>query len=220
MKTTVILPTWSRVKQAALCTRRLLDTSSCDVVIVTEDDMHEFGDLADDKRVYFLPVSPRPRLTAVMKWNYGLECIPDYDAYVLGADDVWAHDDWHNEVLRVQKESGCGFVGINDGHSDGAQMSTFYLMTREFIVQHHGGVMAIPHYRSWAIDEEATIRAKRANQFVYAERAVLEHRHWIWGKSEQDENYKSARPAHDYDIMICKMRHARGFPDDFEAVIS
>ena len=220
MKTAVILPTWSRVKQAALCTRRLLDTSSCDVIIITEDDMHEFGDLVDDKRVYFLLVAKRPRLTAVMKWNYGLECMPDYDAYVLGADDVWAHDDWHNEALRVQRESGCGFIGINDGQRGSALMSTHYMMTREFIVQHHGGVMAIPHYRSWAIDEEATLRAKRANQFVYSERAVLEHRHYVWNKSEQDVTYCSAKPSHDYDVEICKMRHLRGFPNDFEAVIS
>jgi hypothetical protein len=220
MKTAVILPTWSRVKQAALCARRLLDTSLCDIVIVTEDDMREFGHLVDSRRVYFLLVAERPRLSAVMKWNYGLECMPDYDAYVLGADDLWAHDGWHEEALRVQRESGCGFVGINDGHSDGAQMSTHYMMTREFIVRHHGGVMAVPHYRSWAIDEEATIRARRANQFAYADRAVLEHRHWLWNKAENDLTYSSSNPAHDYDIAICRMRHAHGFPDDFEAVIS
>lgn len=218
MKTAVILPTWSRVQQAVQCVHRLLDTSEADVVIVTEDDLTPFIDIQLTRgRVFF--VKTTPRMTAVQKWNYGLERYPDYKAYVLGADDLWAQEDWHNEVLRVRMETGAGFIGINDGRSDGSIMSTHYFMTREFIVQHHGGVMAIPHYRSWGLDEEATIRAKRANQFAYAERAVLEHRHWVWGKAEQDENYKRARPAHDYDIMICKMRESRGFPDDFEAVI-
>lgn len=218
MKTAVILPTWSRVQQAVQCVHRLLDTSAADVVIVTEDDLTPFIDIQLRRgRVFF--VMTTPRMTAVQKWNCGLEMYPDYKAYVLGADDVWAHENWYNEVLSVRMETGAGFIGINDGRSDGSIMSTHYFMTREFIVQHHGGVMAIPHYRSWGLDEEATIRAKRANQFAYAERAVLEHRHWVWGKAEQDESYKRARPAHDYDIMICKMRESRGFPDDFEAVI-
>lgn len=217
MKTAVLLPTWSRVEQATLCTRRLLDTSSADVVIITEDDIWSFGDLVENSRVIFKQVSPR--MTAVQKWNYGLECEPDYAAYVLGADDLWAHDDWHNEALRVQDETKCGFIGINDGTTNGSILSTHYMLTREFIVNHHGGVMAVPHYRSWGLDEEATNRAKKANQFAYAEHAILEHRHWVWGKSPMDATYATAKKSHDYDILILKHRMSLGLPDDFEAVI-
>lgn len=218
MKTAVILPTWSRVKQAALCTRRLLDTSSADVVLVTEDDPIEFGDLLDIERVKFKRV--HPRMTAVQKWNYGLEHEPDYEAYVLGADDLWAHDEWHDEVLRVQSGSGVGFIGINDGATDGSVLSTHYLMTRQFIVEHHGGVMAVPHYRSWGLDEEATLRAKRAEQFAYAQYAVLEHRHWVWNTAAMDQTYAVAKHAHNYDIGTLRYRRSMGWPDDFERVIS
>lgn len=206
------------MQQASLCTRRLLGTSSADMILVTEDPIYDFvEDVLDDPRVRFVQVTPR--MTAVQKWNYGIELFDDYDAYVLGADDLWAHDEWHNEALRVQRDTGCGFVGINDGHTDGSHMSTHYLMTRDFIIQHHGGVMAIPHYRSWGIDEEATIRAKRANSFAYADRAVLEHRHWVWNAAQVDQTYSAGKISHDYDIMTLKMRSHRGYPDDFMAVI-
>jgi hypothetical protein len=171
-------------------------------------------------RVYFFSVAKSPRLTAVQKWNYGLECAPDYDAYVLGADDLWAHEEWHNNALRAQKESGLGFIGINDGHCDGSNVSTHYMMTREFIINHHGGVMAVPHYRSWGIDEEATSRAKKENQFFYAENSILEHRHFLWEKSKIDLTYSTAKTSHDYDVFICSIRRARSWPNDFEAVIS
>jgi len=217
MKTAVIIPTWSRVEQAVLCTHRLLATSSADAVIVTEDCIDDFGDLIFENRVMFVEVTPR--MTAVQKWNYGLECHPSYDAYVLGADDLWMHDDWHNEALRVQQTTGCGFIGINDGQTDGSHLSTHYMMTKDFIVHHHGGVMAIPHYRSWGVDEEASLRAKNANEFAYAEHAIAEHRHWAWGKSKLDQTYSSAIYAQKYDEAILRMREAHGFPNDFQEVI-
>lgn len=85
MRTAVILPTWSRVEQAALCTRRLLDTSSADVIVVTEDDISDWlnFNLFDEERFLFESVSPS--LTAIQKWNHGLKLYPDYDAYILGA---------------------------------------------------------------------------------------------------------------------------------------
>lgn len=218
MRTAVILPTWSRVEQATMCTRRLLGTSAADVVIVTEDDLTGFGDLLDNARVKFKAV--HPRMTAVQKWNYGLECEPNYEAYVLGADDLWAHDDWHDEALKVQQGAEVGFIGINDGSTDGSILSAHYLMTREFIVKHHGGVLAVPHYRSWGLDEEATIRAKRADQFAYAQHSVLEHRHWLWNMTAIDQTYAIARHAHNYDISTLKYRRSMGWPDDFPAVIS
>lgn len=217
MLTAVILPTWSRVEQAALCTRRLLETSSADVVIITEDDISGFGDLQNNPRVLFDLVPPG--MTAVQKWNHGLKMHPNYQAYVLGADDLWAHDGWHDEVLRVQSESQCGFVGINDGRTDGSILSTHYMMTREFIVFHHGGVMAVPHYSSWGIDEEATMRAKSANQFVYAQHAILEHRHYLWGKAQADATYMAGRRSRQYDIAIVRLRNSMGWPNDFERVI-
>lgn len=217
MKTAVILPTWNRTQQAVACVTRFLETSSVDVVIVTEDERAKY-DQVKSKRIKFVSVSPR--MTAVQKWNYGLECHPDYEAYFLGADDLWPDHGWHDEALRTHKTRNRGCIGINDGVTDGDHLATHYLMTREFIAQHNGGVMACPHYRSWSLDLETTERAKLAGQYAWAQHASVEHRHVHFKKAAMDETYKRGYGYHSYDALICERRRQMGWPNDFEAVIA
>jgi hypothetical protein len=160
------------------------------------------------------------QMNASEAWNYGLSMADDYEAYFLAADDIWAQDGWFDEVLRVHKATGAHMVGINDMHSDGNIMATHYWMTRQFIVEHNGGVMSCPWYRSWCMDLETTERAKRANTYAWAQHAKVEHRHVHWGAAPMDGTYAFAKPRHIYDQVVCDYRRRNGWPDDFEAVIS
>lgn len=225
MRTALILPTLGRPEQAAKCVEQLLRTSSADVVIITPiretvSDVwtRDYRHIMQSDRV--ICIDTIGSVNASDGWNLGLRKNPTYDAYFLAADDIWAHDGWHNEVLRVHKETGAGMVGINDMHSDGNIMATHYWMTRDFIVKHNGGVMSCPWYRSWCMDLETTERAKRAGQYVYAEHAKVEHRHVQWNAALMDDTYKLAKPKHIYDQVVCDYRRRHGWPDDFEAVIS
>jgi hypothetical protein len=225
MRTALILPTLGRPDQAAKCVEQLLRTSSADVVLVmpfhealSDTWTRDYTHVADDARVNFALTNDP--LNASEGWNHGLKMQPDYDAYFLAADDIWAEDGWFDEVLRVHKATGAGMVGINDMHSDGHIMATHYWMTRQFIVEHNGGVMSCPWYRSWCMDLEATERAKRANTYAWAQHAKVEHRHVHWGAAPMDGTYAFAKPRHIYDQVVCDYRRRNGWPDDFEAVIS
>jgi hypothetical protein len=80
---------------------------------------------------------------------------------------------------------GWGFVGFNDGHW-GEELSTHYLMSRRFIVEHFGGVIAWDCYRHSFNDREANERARRAGRYAWCEDAHVLHRHWIFGDRPQD----------------------------------
>jgi len=226
MRTALILPTLGRPDQAAKCVEQLLLTSSADVVLV----MPVTEVLLPTWQETYKHLLTEPRviracyiygsLNASEAWNYGLSDAPDYDAYFLAADDIWAQDGWFDEVLRVHKATGAGMVGINDMHSDGSIMATHYWMTRQFIVEHNGGVMSCPWYRSWCMDLETTERAKRANTYAWAQHAKVDHRHVHWGAAPMDGTYAFAKPRHIYDQVVCDYRRRNGWPDDFEAVIS
>lgn len=219
-KTAVILPTWNRVQQAAACTRRLLDTSDADVWIVSEDNPLLFGDdLFAHPRFHVAQTTPG--MTAVQKWNYGLlqSDAKGYSAYMLGADDIWPVTDGWLEKAIEQLSCGAGCVSWHDGVTDGAQLGTHFVLSREFIVARQHGVLCVPHYRSWGLDVETTARAQKAGAYHWLRDVLVEHRHPHFGKAPMDDTYRVGYSKHAYDMMILKARERANWPDDFEAVI-
>lgn len=220
MRTAVILPTRGRTTQAVKCIDRLVQTApSVDVFVVTEDDPRDFGALlALEDQVHLVPTTPG--MTAVQKWNYGFERVhARFDAFFLGADDLWFNTGWLEEIVGTMERTGAGCVSPNDGVTEGNQLGTHYLMTKDFIRDVNGGVMVCPHYRSWCLDVETTERAKRARSYAWAKDSSVEHRHVHFGKAEMDDTYKRGYAVHQYDQFICELRRREGWPDDFVRII-
>ncbi len=153
--------------------------------------------------------------TAVEKWNLGLQlALGEWIA--LGADDLIYHHTWAEEALRANTG---GFVGFNDMWLRTDEFSTHFMMTRDFMIEHNGGCLAIPAYHSWCIDMETAARAKRAGVYVWARKAIVEHRHVDHGIARMDATYEIGRKWHEIDKTIFENRELAGFPDDFEPVI-
>lgn len=218
MSVCVVMPTMGRTEQARACVARICDTApQAAVVVVTRDNREVFESTGLPGQVRYCDAADE--LTAVQKWNYGLKCALGFDAYVLGADDLWPQDGWLDAALEAAS-LGFGFVGLNDCHTDGAQLATHFLVTRDFIASHLGGVLCVPHYRAWYLDVEATARAKRAHQFAYAVNARVDHRHVHWGKAEMDETYRRGYAVHRYDMLIHAARERAGYPNDYVPIIN
>ncbi len=153
--------------------------------------------------------------TAVEKWNIGAaQALGEWIA--LGADDLIYHKSWAEEALRANIG---GYVGFNDVWLKLKEFSTHFMMTRSFMVEHNGGCLAIPAYHSWCIDMETAARAKRAGVYVWARKAIVEHRHVDHGIARMDATYEIGRKWHEIDKTIFENRELAGFPDDFEPVI-
>jgi hypothetical protein len=153
-------------------------------------------------------------------WNDALAATAG-DPVVLVADDLMFNHGWLDAALKElgEFEDGWGLVGFNDGHF-GEELSTHYLMSRRFIVEVLGGVVAWPEYRHSFNDLETTERAKRANRYRWCEDARVDHEHWLFGDRGMDETDQRELPNHPGSQEGYLRRAAAGFPNDYDPVIT
>ena len=222
MKISVVIPSKGRPDQLAAGVKRLFETTrghDVEAVIVCDED--ETRGLVEDTlagtgQVIWVVES----LKVIPAFNAGL-AVSTGDAVVLGADDLWWGDGWLDAALAAlgTLDDLGGLVGLNDGAPIARDYATHYLMTRRYIAWNNGGVLACPHYEHTYIDPEACARAMRAGRYVYAADAVVEHRHWLWGKAAKDPTYAEADGTFERDRATYERRFAAGFPDDYAPVI-
>lgn len=152
-------------------------------------------------------------------YNTALRGAPDCDAYFMASDDMEFTPGWIEEVLAVlgAKLQGSGMVGINDTRKRPELPATHYLMTRDFIVQHNGGLAAYPYPVDYT-DVEAYERAKRAGKYAYAEGAIVKHL-WI-GLRGGDEHFQRNQTKRRAAKELYLWRCAHEFPDDVPAILT
>lgn len=234
----IILPTFHRATRLRECLESLHPTLPHAPIVETValpmlDDGESFGMLDRMKRQFtdrdsgacMLKVIPRTRVdaSAVQGWNYGLRrASHKSDLYVLAADDLMFRDGWLTNAIRALVKTGHDdmLIGFNDLSKNGKSYASHYMMTRKFIVRHHGGVMAIPHYHSWCIDWEAAARAKRVHRYLWAANSLVEHRHPGNRNAEMDSTYKAGYVQYaDSDHAMYVERMKKNFPDDFPPIL-
>lgn len=149
-------------------------------------------------------------------WNDAL-ALSTGDPVVFAADDLEWQGGWLDVALERLSEfdEGCGLVGFNDGHWDGnSGISTHYLMSRRFIVEVLGGVVAWDFYRHSFNDAEVNARARAAERYAWCEEARVYHSHWLFGDREMDATDTRTLGDHGEAERIFKRRQAEGFPND------
>ena len=152
-------------------------------------------------------------------WNDALAAC-NGDPVVLAADDLEFQPGWLDAALQCLTgfPDGWGLVGFNDGHW-GAELSTHYLMSRRFIVEVLGGVVAWQAYSHSFNDREANDRAHMAGRYAWCEQAHVRHNHWLFGDRPQDPTDTRLLGEHPASAQAYEQRKAVGFPAEQEAVI-
>lgn len=162
-----------------------------------------------------LAICKQSRMGCAYAWNTALEAYPDADIYVIGSDDAIFQPGWLEAALKaLAKIDGSGLVGFHSGEKD--ELALHYMMTRDFLIEHHGGVAAVPHYSSWCVDTEAVERARRARKYIKAMDALVLHE---WGGPDGDECYRLGAERRDENKALYYKRKKLGFPDDFEPIL-
>ena len=130
-------------------------------------------------------------------WNDAL-ALSNGDPVVLAGDDLEWQPGWLDAALQALQgfPDGWGLVGFNDGHWDGGELSTHYLMSRRFVVEVLGGVVAWECYTHSFNDVEMCERAQAAGRYVWAEDAKVYHAHWLFGDRPQDATDQRNLPRH------------------------
>lgn len=224
----VLIPTFFRPYGLSRVLRSVQDTAEFDNVIgttVISIVSHEKDDnlIGLDSKYKCITVNcEEPRMGCSYAWNTALAAFPNADIYVLGADDLYfLYGVW--TAVTKQVKAGYGMVGFNENNIHTLQVDkntgyvvpnpdtiSHYALTREFIVDHNGGVMAFPHYKAYKNDNETYERAKRVNMVVYDPDANIKH-DWKGTASYSHSAEKDKRTF--------LQRKELGFPDDFSPII-
>ena len=236
MRVAVLLPSTGRAERLGRCLRKLIVTSRphhLEICVVVDNDMNSCDAVMDAVARGSLPPEDAGRVRLALKhnvdyvgnsaaWNQALSMVSSEASYmVFAADDLIWHEGWLDEALRVMlttfDERG-GLVGFNDGHWDGNELSTHYIMSRWFVENVMGGKVAWEGYKHSFNDVEANGRAKKAGRFAWAPGAVVEHEHWTFGTREQDETDRRFLSGWAASQQLYADREAAGFPDPDEVV--
>lgn len=215
----ILFPTTGRPDRAVNCLRNLRDsvgTQSLEVVAAVDADPESKRVLAP--LVDVLDYSDGYRGCS-QAWN---DCLArsSGDPVVFAADDLVWEPGWLDRALERLAEfpDGWGLVGFNDGHWD-ESLSTHYLMSRRFIIEVLGGVVAWPQYRHSFNDLEVNQRARAAGRYKWCAQAHVRHDHWLFGTRECDDTDQRRLPDHPEDQRQFDARAAAGFPNDYAPVI-
>lgn len=224
----VLLPTCHRpdgLRRALTSLRATAPECSC-VVAVDPNDWDATAIVAAFG--YGLAPTPANYCGCHVAWNCALRAAPpDALAFVLGADDDEFMPGWLDAALAaLDTIGGSGVVGLEDDKVPGRAAkdrpffwASHFLMTRDFLVQHNGGVMAFEHYYANCTDKETCMRAMRVKKYVFAADAHITH-HWRGAKQDADMTYKKSRPHYSASEAEYRRREALGFPDDFPPILT
>jgi glycosyltransferase involved in cell wall biosynthesis len=221
----IIIPSTGRKDRLVACLKGLIATTqglNVEIICVIDHDQESRAavnkTLKGHKHRIDYSEEYRGNTTA---WNAGL-ILSGGDYIVFAADDLQWGENWLQESLRVMHDSfdeKGGLVGFNDLHWNGNQLATHYIMSRPFIVDVLGGVIAWDFYRHSFNDLETNERAKRAGRFAWAEKAVVKHDHWTFGDRPQDETDQRWLGHWQAASDIYEQRKAQGYPSNYLPVI-
>jgi len=220
----VVIPTRGRPERVASVVERfnqVTDWTPLEIIVVCDGDREAFWALSEMQAEGWIvtPLLQRHR-GSTEAWNLGLYASQGVYVVML-ADDVWPEMGWLTEAMQVMRDElgGDGLVGLNGLNWPDFRLVNHYLLSRTFIKEHMGGVLAFPCYKHYFQDVEANERARRADKFAIAKAAIVRHDHPSVGLREADatDSLNAERGKRDHETF--KHREQAGFPDDFEAVL-
>jgi len=236
VKISVIIPSKGRSNQLVSCVDRLFasvyqelaaGSVEIEVVLVIDEDEESKAAVLNE-----IELSPMWKESVKLlyrehgngpmhAWNDGLKASCG-ELIVLGADDLWFTEGWLTAALEALSTlpDKDGLVGLNDGSGLERNFATHWLCTRRWIQREQHGCLVVPHYQRQYIDPEACTRAQISGHYIYADKALVEHRHHLWGKAALDQTYAANTPQIcEADRQLYLARLAAGFPDDFPPAI-
>lgn len=223
-ETCILIPTCHRPAGLIRVIESIQRTSpDCMVVVATDPSDQEGRNIAAYFNIQWVN-TPADYCGCHVAWNVALGAASkNARAFVIGADDLEFKDNWFTYAVKALRTiDGSGLVGLNDNHPQktykGVRYPTHFLATRDFIIQHMGGVIAFECYYADCSDVEAAHRAVRAKKYVYAPLAHADH-YWGGCKKGADYTYTKSDPYRDQSIAIFDRRMGEGFPNDFPPVL-
>lgn len=109
-----------------------------------------------------------------------------------GADDIFFHAGWFDEVMKVAERTGAAVIAINDLMNPAG---THFAVQRSYIHELGGykdgqGTVFYEAIAHAYCDDALRLTAQNRGKFEYAREAIVEHMHVGCGKNEMDDIYR------------------------------
>ena len=215
---TIVLPTRGRPQQLTACLNSLAQTApGVRIVLVMDEDDAATLELAAQYQGT-LPIHPlvvKPGYTAAEKWNMGADAATT-NTLVFAADDLVFREGWAEKTTVALKSfpDGSALVGFDE--LAGSPHPLHYAVTKKLLAEINGGVLVVPHYRSWYMDVELCAKARAHGRYLPKCGAIVEHRHPQHGTAPIDATHRLGFLAnHNRDRWIYEQRKRAGFPTDW-----
>lgn len=133
---------------------------------------------------------------------------------LFGADDIQFRPGWF-EAAKAKVKEGIGVIGTQDlGNQRVLQgtHSTHPLVTRWYAELPLADGQPGPLYEGYEhnfCDTEFVQTAQSRNAWTFAPDAIVEHLHYLWGKSPTDSTYAKGQAGfqRDHEIYLSRARH-------------
>jgi hypothetical protein len=179
-------------------------TSDAEMVFVASegdvDQIEACRALLDDLKTVLITAKWKPEHDYPKKMNLGFRQT-DSDWVLLGSDDITFEPGWQDELLRAARATGKSVIGTNDKANRLVMkgiFSTHALVSRAY-VEEQGGCLEGPGHLVSEVyehnfpDRELAALAQSRDEWVFAPRAVIRHRHPAFGTAPQDATYEKGR---------------------------
>lgn len=214
----IILPTRGRPEILRRCLESLVATAPSVQIVAVVDagDNETLAVLRDfDGSLPISSIESKAGATASEKWNLGAGWTPA-NTLVFAADDLVFHPEWIEKTTKALKAfpDGSALVGFDELARSPHPLH--FAVTRKLLDEINGGLLVVPHYRSWYMDTELCDKARAWGRYIANCGAVVEHKHPMHGTAPIDDLHRSGFLLNQHrDRFIYENRKRAGYPTDW-----
>ena len=189
----VILPSRSRPEKVDVAVKALQEHSRIsDICVAIDDDQAGLYPRLDG---VIYEVNPRLRMNGTLNL-VARKFAPSYKSiYFLGDDHIVRTEGWDELLYASIKERGYG-LSYGDDLLQGKQLATAVMISSNIV--EILGYMAPPKLIHLYMDNFWMSLGQALNCLTYVPEAVIEHMHYVAGKSEKDEQYAEVNSSEMY----------------------
>lgn len=207
----VRFPTRSRPIQALEVLQKYRELAGCEFqleVIVDEDDETMMrAEVLQRLATLDCVVTVGRHTSKVQACNGGR--VTDWDVLMLASDDMMpVEEGWAVRVLEEMERAWPhldGAIFFNDGFQK-SNLCTLPIFGRRLYDQF--GYIYAPEYKSLFCDREQTDMLRSLGRLTYVDAKIIEHRHHVWHRAENDELYQRNDALEAADRATFKRRKA------------
>jgi hypothetical protein len=213
--TAILIPTYGRAERLSFVLGNAWEaTPDAQIYLICEPDDKPTLSIGLDGVGAHVLVPPMRLGTYAKAINFAYSQLPKHIRHIfLAADDLHFHPGWLDECKALMGD-GVYVVGTNDlcnGRVMSGLHATHYLIDRHYIEEKTGTAdrsypILYEGYDHNFTDTEFIETAKSRGAFAPCLTAIVEHKHFLFGKSQKDATYEKGYLKHDEDRKIYESR--------------